>query len=1097
MGPPRTENLIESIRRCPQRVRLLTGPAGSGKSSACHRWYGLVEQRCGPGSCLLVVPTQATAQWTRRQLLALSSRGVLISPQVMTFRALAGRILSAGSSPPAEISPVARQVQIRRLLTQCKQEGLLGVLAESAETPGAALAVDRAISQLKRSAINPEALGGAEDLAAGAGADLLKVYQRHQKILREKNLVDTAGQMWLARDALAEANGKDLPGLENIQALAVDGFTDLTPTQLEILRTISFRVQATLITLCLGDDDRVGMWHWTRRTANALKATFGEDLAEIQTSSPAGASGELEKLQRQIFTFQPSRPCRTGKIHCLAAPNIDAEIRAVARRIKRLLLAGAPAGSISVLARTIQPYRNRIQKTFAEHNIPCRPAPWPLLEAGPVRFCMQVCSLAPEFNYRDVLGVMGSSYFRPEVLGSFSAWHCQVAEMVIRQGNVLAGRAAYSRGARRVREALNSSGRLHEEDQDSEDQPSVRGRLGSLPVTQHDIDQAMEMLEALLGIAQEACDKGPSAAMQALHLEETCRQMEDLELASRDLRALSRLQELLAELGSEAADLPAVTQALRMATCPPSGGESMVDVLGVLDARAMRWRHVFLLGLNEGVFPQPPLEDPLIPESQRHRWHRTGKLELDTQRDLAGREMLLFYLAISRARESLTLSYVEGEAGSASAGSFLQSAWEAIGLEGEAIERIRAGDLLPETSELSSRRDGKLAGAAGLFLGKLDPEGKALNWASANAPEYLCRAGAGIWVRSKRWASRPCGRWDGRISQPELLADLKKTFADQRVYSASQLNLFAACRWHYFARYVLNLEPLPEPARLLEATDRGTYCHEVLYRMMSGLRDQFGPGFSLEDLDSKTVQNAFDQASGDASQRVEAIRPDWPMLWQVQREQMEQSLRGYVLTQQKPTELQCWSLCFELAFGMPLDKDGDLHDPASRPEPVEIDLPGGKSIRLRGRIDRVDNAEFLGQVGLMVIDYKTGSLPTKKELESGQNVQLALYLEAVTRLLEQKSLGGAFHQVLKDQVQCFGPMRPYAGEYRPNEGFAQRHRDALEAVAGYTREMGEGNFSLYPLSQCLSWCPYRAICRHSPARRRLKQASDTPPAENT
>jgi hypothetical protein len=267
--------------------------------------------------------------------------------------------------------------------------------------------------------------------------------------------------------------------------------------------------------------------------------------------------------------------------------------------------------------------------------------------------------------------------------------------------------------------------------------------------------------------------------------------------------------------------------------------------------------------------------------------------------------------------------------------------------------------------------------------------------------------------------------------------------------------------------------------------------------MMSSLRARLGQGFSLENLDSQTLQEAFQQASREASRQVEAIRPDWPMLWQVQREQMEQSLRSYVLSQQRPTELQSQSLCFELAFGMPLDIDDGLHDPASRSEAVEIDLPGGRSIRLRGRIDRVDSAEFLGQVGLMVIDYKTGRLPTKTELESGQNVQLALYLEAVARLLEQPPLGGAFHQVLKDQLQCFGPMKPYAGEYRAYEGFAQRHREALDAVAGYTRQMGQGDFSLYPLSQCLSWCPYRAICRHSPARRRLKEAVDTPPAETT
>ncbi len=38
---------------------------------------------------------------------------------------------------------------------------------------------------------------------------------------------------------------------------------------------------------------------------------------------------------------------------------------------------------------------------------------------------------------------------------------------------------------------------------------------------------------------------------------------------------------------------------------------------GVEDARGLAFRHVFLPGVNEGLFPRPPAEDPLLLQSQR------------------------------------------------------------------------------------------------------------------------------------------------------------------------------------------------------------------------------------------------------------------------------------------------------------------------------------------------------------------------------------------------------------------------------------------------------------------------------------------------
>jgi len=71
---------------------------------------------------------------------------------------------------------------------------------------------------------------------------------------------------------------------------------------------------------------------------------------------------------------------------------------------------------------------------------------------------------------------------------------------------------------------------------------------------------------------------------------------------------LSR-DEALALLGERLSDLAARE--------PLGGGGGGVAVLGVMEARARTFDHLFVLGLNRDVFPRPIREDPLLPDAQR------------------------------------------------------------------------------------------------------------------------------------------------------------------------------------------------------------------------------------------------------------------------------------------------------------------------------------------------------------------------------------------------------------------------------------------------------------------------------------------------
>ena len=90
---------------------------------------------------------------------------------------------------------------------------------------------------------------------------------------------------------------------------------------------------------------------------------------------------------------------------------------------------------------------------------------------------------------------------------------------------------------------------------------------------------------------------------------------------------------------------------------------------------------------------------------------------------------------------------------------------------------------------------------------------------------------------------------------------------------------------------------------------------------------------------------------------------------------------------------------FEVSFGRPL---GENEEDLARAQPVEIDLGGGLTFRIAGRIDRIDK---VGPTEFQVLDYKTGGYwrdDWKGTFNGGRRLQHALYGLAAVELLRAR-----------------------------------------------------------------------------------------------
>lgn len=1130
---------LERLLASDARAVLLRGPAGCGKTALALDVY----RRCAPPgeipSAWLLAPNDATARALTRRLLASTEEGVLLHPHVMTFDSLSGRILTAASQTVRRIGGLRRRLLLRRIVRELHAAGQLPSLAPAVDTPGLIAALQRNVSELKRATADPEELARRVGSPQGPAGDVLKVYRAYQQALTDADACDADGQMWLARDFLQRSNTHtpDAPlanvGLPNLQTLIVDGFTDFTPTQLEILALLRPKLTRLIVTLPLGDDDdgRQRLWLWTNRTHTRLREALGDDMQELSLSSEMGWRGSVEMgwrgsvppadKARNVAGRSPATPIHTispltkfadnvfrydavsdrpDGLEVIAAPGMEAEVQEVARRIKRLLLSGR-AGSIAVLARDIEPYHPVIDRIFRQMNIPVRPAEKSLPETPVVQFCFAVVDLArpaggaglqQPFTFPNILRVLRNSYFRPEALGPFDAATVNHAEMVIRRGNVLAGRDACAQAVERLaQQAAATFDKNDNHDEDDESSP--------LPADEADLRQAGALLTALFDLSERSqTPAGLLALLDALHLPAAVRRQDSPIGAARDFRAIDAMRHAIVSLTDvlamdSADDLDALREALADVSLPAPRGESVADVLGVLDARAMRWDHVFLLGCDEGLFPRRFTDSSLLGEADRRTWRDAG-VRLDLRADLTAREMLLFYLAVSRAEKGLTISYRKSDAvGRPGApGGFLQALVDAFGgfdaLKSQgAYSSPPVGRFVPPPADITTKNEALALAVMGQFQRDVEGSPTALAWTKHNDAVRFARAILGIQTMQQRWTPGSCTRYDGRLSDPALLDELRRNIPAKAVFSAAQLSTYNQCPWRYFARFLLRLAPLESPQRELEAVRRGLFCHNILCATLSNLAESTGRPLEITQVEPEALLQTFDRAFEDQARQVELRQPVYPALWAIQREQMRTQLRDYLLSQHADAMFHPQCLRFELSFGQRKNLTGWM-DPASRPEPVEVETPAGV-IRLGGRIDRVDRVHTAAGEGLFVVDYKTGRLPGEKETVEGRNTQMPLYTAVVESLMGEKTLGGAFHSLKGEKPSFFAAVKVYRGNVKEDEKYVENRRLAMRAVGHAVEGMAAGRFDLLPNKGACDYCEYRRMCHFSPARDELRRAT--------
>ncbi|MGC3970751.1 MAG: PD-(D/E)XK nuclease family protein [Pirellulales bacterium] len=464
--------------------------------------------------------------------------------------------------------------------------------------------------------------------------------------------------------------------------------------------------------------------------------------------------------------------------------------------------------------------------------------------------------------------------------------------------------------------------------------------------------------------------------------------------------------------------------------------------------------------------------------------------------------MLLFYETITRAERRLWLSF---PALNDKAEPLLPSPYLAElarickhELHGQAhISDLRP---IPPPDALLNIFDARIraAAAAGEAPQADVAELAAVVRASGDAGMNLMTGLGVVDARSRRGEFGP---YEGMIIGDDSRRMLDQKFHTGFPWSAGQLEEYGFCPHKFFLSRVLKLEPAAEVGLEVDYFKRGSRTHDVLAELHGRINEQLREAGLPSELAEVEYERLVEQtvakylAKENVATLDEAFRAidekllrRWLSKYREQHDKYDKTHGGDV-DLPRPTH-------FEKSFGMPV-REGDR---VSKSEPLELKLDD-ESVRITGRIDRIDVGMAAGRAVFTIVDYKTGRAAgySKDAVTSGRVLQLTLYAMAAQQLIlrDEQAVPWQFgywfiadsgfkktlllHQVEENLLKA-------------TDDWNTLRDDIIARVIALVRGIRSGQFPMHSADEhCTSLCEFNTVCRVAQVRS-LEKTWQPPPA---
>lgn len=1015
-------------------LRLLTGAAGTGKTSRCIELFRdriLVSGSSGLStSSYFILPNKEHTDrihdlLTRdERVLGLAQHHLLPIGDFMRFKCWTGR------------DRVVSQFERRWLARQALDSRPWSWMAKSAGTAGMAECMANFLREWKSSGAQADGLSNAFARLRAAGSDgektsdlqgFCEAYEAAKQAAGFRDPED------MAADFARQSEGLTAPDLELV---VFDGFFSLTEQQMLFVQAVAARSKEVVVTLTLPDSGtrEDAFVYPLRLRERLLKIGFAEE--RLSKPSRRFRAAGLALLEAGLFvgkgevSTDAADASDVSGVRRIEAATRRQEVEAIAREMTANVRGGRCHWSDQMAVfRGMRAYQPYVEEVFGAMGVPYELHERSRLSDHPaVRRMVEWMDLIEVSESGPIIRVhrwalwmnAGRNMEALDALPARLEW-AQVPERFVEMDS--SAQVLWRREYARMRDFLS---------------------LGSAADLKFFLES---LLDDCCGSARLPATLKAKTLARELIERQTVRPIPDAAAAqAAALRLRGDLEAGLYSTGTRR--------------------KNRVQVYDTSLAMLKEYRIVFVGGLNHGEFPAAHREDTLLHDRERKVLRELG-IHLDTAEDRRRGEGYFFYMAVTRAAEEVVLTrHSTDDQGRPTAAS----AWwtEVQRVFGGLVptREIGAAELVPGYDQIKTPREllKALGAETAATFASYPVQGRGVLAESWDQLDAAARERGGHPELYSNFYER-----SQRLRRPAV-ADIESLDAAGAVrrkpWSATEAQSLLQCRYKYFAQYGIGLRPQVLTTPVMR---EGELWHKALENL---LRFWGGKPLPEREVFLRQAGPAMEAALGEyplvaerfylKEARVARIRRRWPIIAAAEWENCRAS-SGLVPT------------LFEAGFG--LMRNGR----ASEKGAFEVSV-GGHKLQFQGQIDRVDADPVTGRA--LAADYKSGKGFERKDLDKGMLFQSVLYTLALKHVWGYEPIGTEYVS-LKNFKRAGLLREDLYREARPStrlkslmepEAFETFISRSLETLVEDWKRYRSGSIAAEALS-CRN-CDYYPLCRY-------------------
>lgn len=971
-------------------LRIIYGKPGSGKSEYCFNEISKLVNK--EKKIYIITPEQFSFTAEKKLMDCLDSSAVM-NAEVITLSRMAYRVISEVGGNKNNLSKCGKAMLVYSILNKYKQD--LKFLGKSDENIDLSITV---ITEFKKHGVTidnlKEEINNTDDTYLKTKlSDMSLVYEKfEEKIIN--NYIDETDLLDILANSLQETE------LVKNSVIYIDEFAGFTYQEYEVIKELIRQAKQVNITICVDNfnlntnPDR-DIFYSNKITLSKLLNLVEENEFKLEEAVALDKqyrfkTEELKHLSDNIYNIKSTKyEKNVENIELFLAKNDYSEVEEIAKKISKLVREEKLRyRDISIITKNIENYSSLIRAIFNKYEIPV--------------FIDEKRDLNQNVIVQYVLSILEVLNRNFSLDSVFS--YIKLGFLELEDDEIFKLENYCTKWG--IKQSKWKKDFIYELDDENKKQQIER--LNEL---------RKQIIEPLLNL-QEKIKKEKTAEnitkeiysfMQEQNIEEKIiNKIEKLEennlidLASEYKTSYKTILDILDEIivifNKEKMTLDEYSKILKIGL-KNSGlgkipGTQDQVIFGDVDrSRSHKVNTVFIIGLNDGVFPSVNKDEGFLNDLDREKLKQDGIELAKGTIDRLYEDNFNIYKAFTTAENRIYLSYLSADS------------------EGKSL---RPSTLIGKIKKMFPKLEEK----SDVITKKYEIVNKIItyeelieNIAKLKNEEQIEEIWYDIYNYYKSqndWNKKLVEDLNG-LSYTNLPDKIKKENID-KLYgntlntSISRLEKYRSCPFSYYLQYGLKLK---EKEQLkIKSFNTGSFMHETIDEFFDYVKQE---NLNLSELEEdeilKIVSKIIDEDLNLEKNRIFTTTAKYKVLVRRLKRIVSKALKYIIET--------------IIYSDFNIDGTEIEFSKKGKYKPIVLELDGGKKVEITGKIDRIDTANSEDGKYLRIIDYKSSAKNIDlNEVYAGLQIQLLTYTDAICKQEDIMPAGIFYFSLLEQMVKA-------------------------------------------------------------------------------